>query len=210
MEKYIYVLVVMCLCSFLVACGGDNSNSSQPVVDSTVTTSTPTPETNTSEPNPVAEMSAEESKQAVAEATKLTKQLRDTYSKMKNIEPRYVENVPFTSFIGIAVEAAEFEIVKVNDQLTRVQVDYFDGSPTGGKRFFVNNGELFAVEIVRLTEEQSEKGSGIVEKVSHTCYYKGGKLAQIWDNKAQQEVDAKTIAWINENLEQWETVKKSI
>ena len=210
MKNYTYLLAIMYLWSFLVACGGDNSNSTEQMLDSTATTSTPTPETNSSTLVSAAEMSPEESKQAVVEATQLAKDLRTAYAKMKDKKPRYIEEVPFTSFVGTAVEAAEFEITKINDQLTRVHVDYFEGSPIGGKCFFVNNGDLFAVEIVQLTEEKSEKGSGIVETISHICYYKGGKLAQIWDTKAQQELDPKTITWAKENMEQWEEVKKNL
>lgn len=192
----------MYLCGVLMACNGGTAESTTVATDSTTTTNLATPNSESA--------NAEENKQAVMEATKLAKQLRDTYAKMEDKQARYVEEVPITSYLGKDIEVAEFEITKVDANLTRVYVDYFDGAPMGGKCYFINNGELFAVEIVRLTEVEGEHGAEVDEKISHIFYYKNGKLVQIWDTQAQQEVDSKTITWANENLEHWELVKKNL
>jgi hypothetical protein len=151
----------------------------------------------------------EERKLAIEVTVVLFKELTALYGNMEEKEGRYVEQVPFTSFLGKDVEMAELEISNVGPEFVRVHADYFDGAPIGGKLFLINKGELFGVEVLQLTEEITENGRVVVESVSHTFYYNEGKVLQVWNN-TKEEIDTNSVAWLGENLEQWELVKKQL
>jgi len=216
MKSYTYIGGVFCLLLVVTACGGGEHSIGGDDEDRDTSIVTTVAFVDTKAVNEVDTMMIdsslifeEERKLALEKASLLAKELRAAYAKMEE-EGRYVEEVPLTSFLGKKADIGALEISNVGEEFVRVHADYFDGAPVGGKLFFINQGELFGVEVLKLTEEITENGRVVVEKTSHTFYYNEGKVLQAWDNRKKEEIDTNSVAWIGENLEQWELVKKHL
>jgi len=146
----------------------------------------------------------------LALAIESTKALKKAYNEQESGTENYVESIPFATFLGVPVELGALEIIQLEDQYMRVYADYFDGEPIGGKLFFIQNNALVAVEVIQIKEKITENGASIQETSTHILYYHEDVLLSIVDLSAKEELEASSVAWLEENLADWELVKTHI
>jgi hypothetical protein len=139
-----------------------------------------------------------------------TKALKEAYDKDREIAENYVEFIPFTTFLGNPAESGALEIIKLEDQYTRIYADYFDGEPIGGKLFFIQNEALIAIEVIQLREKITENGAFIQDESTHILYYHEEVLLSMVDLSTNEAIEESTIGWLDENLADWELVKAHI
>jgi hypothetical protein len=136
--------------------------------------------------------------------------LKKSYDESTEEEENYVEAIPFTTFLGNPVESGALEIIQFGDHYTRIYADYFDGSPIGGKLFFVHNNALVAIEIIQLKEKVTENGAFIQDESTHILYYHDEALLSTIDLSTNKAVEPSSITWLDENLVDWTLVKAHI
>lgn len=135
-------------------------------------------------------------------------ELKERYQQIEGEEGTYVEEVPLNSFLGKVMESGALEINKIGEQYLRIHADYFDGEPKGGKVFFIENGNLMAVEILQLIEKITENGTIVTDKVTHLFYYEDDSPFRILDYQNKTELEFQTISWEAENIADWDIVKE--
>jgi hypothetical protein len=158
----------------------------------------------------VAEAAEKEKTVQLELALERTKALKEAYDKDEEVAENYVESVPFTTFLGKPVELGALEIIKLEDEYTRVYADYFDGEPIGGKLFFIQNEALVAIEVIQLREKITENGASIQDESTHILYYHEEVLLSMIDLSTNKVVEGSSIEWLDENLADWELVKAHI
>lgn len=158
----------------------------------------------------VAEAAEKEKAAQLELALERTKALKEAYDKDEEVAENYVESIPFTTFLGKPVELGALEIIKLEDEYTRVYADYFDGEPIGGKLFFIQNGALIAIEVIQLREKITENGASIQDESTHVLYYHEEDLLSMLNLSTNEEVEVSSVEWLDENLADWELVKAHI
>jgi hypothetical protein len=158
----------------------------------------------------VAEAAEKEKTVQLELALEHTKALKKAYKKNGEAAENYVESVPFTTFLGKPVELGALEIIKLEDEYTRVYADYFDGEPIGGKLFFIQNEALVAIEVIQLRAKITENGAFIQDESTHILYYHEEVLLSMVDLSTNEVVEGSSIEWLDENLADWELVKVHI
>lgn len=136
--------------------------------------------------------------------------LKAAYDKSFEETENYVESIPFTTFLGKPAESGALEIIEFGDQYTRIYADYFDGEPIGGKLFFIQNSALIAIEVIQLKEKITENGAFIQDESTHILYYHNEALLSMIDLSTNEAVELGSIAWLDENLADWELVKAQV
>jgi hypothetical protein len=143
-------------------------------------------------------------------AQESVKAIKAVYEKGETVGENYIESIPFTSFIGNSVELGALEVIQLKDQYTRVYADYFDGEPIGGKLFFIKNNALVAIEVIQIKEQITENGASILEESTYILYYHEEALLSITDLSTNEIVETSSIGWLDENLADWELVKRNL
>lgn len=136
--------------------------------------------------------------------------LKKSYDESTEEMENYVEAIPFTTFLGNPAESGALEIIQFGDRYTRIYADYFEGSPIGGKLFFVHNNALVAIEIIQLKEKITETGAFIEDESTHILYYHDEALLSTIDLSTNKAVEPSSITWLDENLADWTLVKAHI
>ena len=167
--------------------------------------------TNTSNDSTLALEVAEKEKSAdLLFAIEKTKALKKIYAAKESGTETYVESIPFATFLGVPVELGALEIIQLEDQSMRVYADYFAGEPIGGKLFFIENNALVAIEVIQIKEKVTENGTSIRDKSTHIVHYHEDALLSVVDLGTNKELEANSVAWLEENLADWELVKTHI
>lgn len=146
----------------------------------------------------------------LASALEIIKALKEAYDQSTEEIENYVEEIPFTTFLGQPAESGALEIIQFGDHYTRVYADYFDGEPIGGKLFFIKNSALIAIEIIQLKEKVTENGAVIDDQSTHLLYYHDETLLHAVDLLSNQPLAEESIAWVDENLVDWQIVKEQV
>lgn len=146
----------------------------------------------------------------LAAALEIIEALKQAYDESTEEVENYVEEIPFTAFLGKPAESGALEVIQFGDQYTRIYADYFDGEPIGGKLFFIKNSALIAVEIIQLKEKVTENGAVIDDQSTHLLYYHDETLLHAVDLLKNEPLSEESIAWVDENLVDWQIVKEHI
>jgi hypothetical protein len=153
---------------------------------------------------------AEEQKQRLDSLINLVSQLNAEYQQITDRQEEYIPEVPLEYFMGTAVEFGELAISRISGNFIHVHADYFEGSPVGGKHFWISGDELLAVEIVKLKELHTENGKVIEEQNAEIYYYRAEQLIQVYNNQIQKAEISDSISCSGENLKQWQLIKEKI
>lgn len=216
MKNCICCLSILILGSLVACTGSEKSESSKQAQLVTIDPATRLGAatelvTNTSNDSTLALEVAEKEKSAhLLFAIEKTKALKKIYAAKEPGTETYVESIPFATFLGVPVELGALEIIQLEDQSMRVYADYFDGEPIGGKLFFIENNALVAIEVIQIKEKVTENGTSIRDKSTHILYYHEDVLLSVVDLATSKELEANSVAWLEENLADWELVKTHI
>ncbi len=143
---------------------------------------------------------------SIAVLEKWANQLHTDCNTIEDEKKIYIENIPFTSFLGAAIDEGVLEIIAVGD-FTRINADYLKGYPKGVKRFLLRDKQLFCIEIIQLEEVVNESGTSINEKISHLFYYDNNHLIKVIHQETKAVIKAETERLANENLADWAIIQ---
>ncbi|MCH2046285.1 MAG: hypothetical protein MK212_19375 [Saprospiraceae bacterium] len=135
--------------------------------------------------------------------------LADHFNKKnESLDCKERESINELSFDGISIEITEAKYCILTEKGAAIELNYFDGSPIGGKRFFIDTAEqLLAVEVFTFEEEETEMGLAIAEIPIAIFYYKDDKLLQAL-GPDDQESEADLSALQEETEKEWTVMKK--
>lgn len=134
--------------------------------------------------------------------------LKGKYERSNNIEGDYLDDVPLNAFLGQKVEFGTLEVNTIGNDLIRIYADYFDGEPVGSKLFWVEKGNLVAIEIIELTKKVTEQGIQIEDNLRYVCYYNNNQLIKIIDDQKKSAKKSQDITWVDENMADWDVVQQ--